>query len=73
MKRLIPFLFLCLSACKSKPAETPKKKLEIKAYNASESGDYRLAVQYYTKLIKDDSLNGYYYYGRLQQKAGWGG
>ena len=55
---------ILLIACSSASNKSPKETLEIKAYNANKSGDYINSVNYYNQLLKDDSLNGEYYFGR---------
>jgi len=56
--------FLILIGCSRLPEKHSTEKLENKAYDASESGNYANSINYYNQLIKEDSLNGRYYFGR---------
>lgn len=60
---------LFIIACNPAPAKYTEEDLGMKAYHASESGDYQSSVNYYNQLIKLDSLNGSYYFGRADSYA----
>jgi tetratricopeptide (TPR) repeat protein len=58
----LSFLLL-LFGCKP-PAPRNLKELEIKAYEALESGHFNTSIKYYNQLIEADRFNGSYYFGR---------
>lgn len=57
------FIFL-INGCHNVPNRNPYYDLEMKAYNSSMAGDYKIAIKYYDTLIGLDTLKGEYYFGR---------
>ena len=55
---------LLIMACNSTPNNFSRDKLEMQAYKAYKLTDYRSSINYYNQLIKEDRLNGSYYFGR---------
>ncbi len=64
MKNLINFRFVILMSCNSKSPKSVGQNLESKIDSNLESTYYSSNVNFYTILIKNDSLNGEYYFGR---------
>ena len=62
------FLFFLLISCNSASDKRLTKKeissVNEKAFSAYKLGNHQLSIHYYNILIKDDSLNGEYYFNR---------
>lgn len=54
----------------SNSEEKTNENLEMKAYDAFNSGDFLFSIHCYDKLIEKDSLIGRYYYGRAYSYSG---